>query len=294
MAAASAVVSAEHRLLVALPGWRPQPPSRRPAWSLSDPTLDLAIAVAATAGRSAQFAPLAEPGITRSERQVERVAAIHPKPPVLAPDGDPAGGGANVAWVVALAKGGRESVIVTWPAGEDPASWLAAHGTAGLDAIARKGCLDAAAGTLRPQRSGAQVAARLVGDLPPTAGLEGRWRAGLAPVARMGPAGVARYATAATEVLAPVVVGAAAQASNDGPGRVNDVTLVVASFGRRLPEPAQVRFAGLAAYEIERADLAPAGWAQRRIQAGSGEETTVGVDETMTAAAAVGARACPG
>ena len=202
------------------------------------------------------------PGIALSETQV---AAIHPKPPVLAADGDPSGGGATVAWPVALAKTGRESVIVDWPAGEDPASRLAAHGAAGLDAITRKGCQEGAGGALRPHHSGAEVAARLVGHLSPAAGLEDRWRAGLAPTTRMG---AARYATAASEVLAPVVVAAAAQAVNNDPHRVHDVIGVVASYGRRLPEVAQAHFVERAAYEIERAGLAPAGWAQRRIEGG--------------------------
>lgn len=250
-------------------------------------TIDaLAIAAAAaTAGRSSEFAPVAESGIALSEAQVAKVAGIHPKAPILAADGDPSGGGANVAWAVALAKAGRESAIVTWPPGEDPASWLAAQGEAGLAALTRRGCLDAAGGALRPQHSGTWVAAQLAGDVPPTTGLEDRWRAVLAPAARMGPGSAARYATAATEVLAPVVVEAAIEASDDRYGRVNDVILVVTSFGRRLPEPAQVHFTERAALEIERADLAPAGWAQRRIEEGM-EACEGEIDEMLVVSAA--------
>ncbi len=51
--------------------------------------------------------------------------AIHHRAPVLAADGDTAGGGANTKWATALAGEGRESAIVAWPDGEDPASWLA-------------------------------------------------------------------------------------------------------------------------------------------------------------------------
>jgi hypothetical protein len=68
------------------------------------------------------------------------------------------------------------------------------------------------------------------------------------------------------ERFAPVVVAAALEASADDTGRVNDVILTVASYGRRLPSAAQVRYAELAALEIEKADLGPSGWAERRIQ----------------------------
>jgi DNA primase len=228
----------------------------------------LAIAAAAAqAARSSEFAPVAESGTALSEMQVAKVAAMHPRAPVLAADGDPTGGGANTSWAVALAKAGRESAIVTWPAGEDPASWLAAHGTDGLAAVTRSGCLRAVGTDLRPRHSGPHVAERLIAELAPTARAEDRWRAALTPTTRMGPVAGARYVTAAADVLAPLVVAAAVEASTDGYGPVNDVILTVASYGRRLPEPAQVRYVEEAALEIERSNLAPAGWAQRRVQA---------------------------
>ncbi|MHB8295707.1 MAG: hypothetical protein ACYDH5_14005 [Acidimicrobiales bacterium] len=67
--------------------------------------------------------------------------------------------------------------------------------------------------------------------------------AALAPTDRMGPTAAARHATSAGDVLAPPVVAAAGEASTDGYGPVNDVIVTVASYGRRLPEPAQVRYA---------------------------------------------------
>ena len=166
---------------------------------------------------------------------------------------------------------GRESAIVAWPDGEDPASWLASHGTAGLIALTRKGCLEASEADLRPRHSAREVAQHILDTLPGSADVEDRWRAALAPCGQMRHAAAERYATGAAETLAPAVVAAAIEASTDSRGRVNDVILIVASYGRRLPEPAQVRYAELAALEIEKAWLSPAGWAQRRI------ETVIGV-----------------
>jgi hypothetical protein len=97
--------------------------------------------------------------------------------------------------------------------------------------------------------------------------LERRWRAALAPAERIREKPAERYVMAAVETLAPIVLVAAVEASADDTGRVNDVILSVASYGRRLPSPAQARWAELAALEIEKADLGPAGWAQRRLEA---------------------------
>ena len=131
-------------------------------------TIDaLAVAAAAAkAGFSSKFAPVSESGTALSDAQVEQVMAIHDRAPVLAADGDPAGGGANTTWATALARKGRESTIVAWPEGEDPASWLAAHGTAGLVAMTRKGCLEASEADLRPRHSACQVARHILDTLP--------------------------------------------------------------------------------------------------------------------------------
>lgn len=48
--------------------------------------------------------------------------------------------------------------------------------------------------------------------------------------------------------------------------RVNAVILTVANYGRRLPEAAQVSYVEHAAVDIERADLAPAGWVRRGLR----------------------------
>lgn len=252
-------------------------------------TLDaLAVAAAAaTAGFSSKFAPVSESGTALSDAQVERVMALHDRPPVLAADGDPAGGGANTKWATALAYRGRESAIVAWPEGEDPASWLAAHGSAGLVALTRKGCLEASEADLRPRHSARLVAQHILYTLPAQARLEDRWRVVLAPCGQMGHAAAGRYATGAAEALAPVVVAAAIEASTDGQGRVNDVILTVASYGQRLPSTAQVRYAELAALEIEQAYLGPYGWAERRIR-------TVAASEAGPAEPSAVANACRG
>jgi DNA primase len=221
-------------------------------------------AAAATAGLSSKFAPVSESGTALSDAQLEQVMALHDRAPVLAADGDPTGDGASVKWASALALRGRESAIVTWPEHEDPASWLEKCGTAGLAALTRKGCLEAPADQLRPRHSGGLVAKRLIGNMD--GDLEGRWRAALAPAQRMPDRSAERYVMAAIETLAPIVVVAAVEASGDGTGRVSDVILTVASYGRRLPSAAQVRYAEMTAVEIEKASLGPARWAERRIQ----------------------------
>jgi DNA primase len=53
---------------------------------------------------------------------------MHPRAPVIALDGDSAGQQAAAALAARIAKRGRESAIVSWPKGEEPASWLAAQG----------------------------------------------------------------------------------------------------------------------------------------------------------------------
>lgn len=226
-------------------------------------TIDaLAIAAAAAkAGLSSKFAPVSESGTALSDAQLEQVMAIHDRAPVLAADGDPTGQGASTKWATALALRGRESAIVTWPEHEDPASWLEKRGPAGLAAVTRKGCLEAPADQLRPRHSGGLVANRLIGNT--VGGLEAHWQAALAPAERMADRPAQRYLMAAVDTLAPIVVAAAVEASADNSRRVNDVILTVASYGRRLPAAAQLRYAELAALDIEKADLGPTGWAER-------------------------------
>jgi DNA primase len=230
-------------------------------------TLD-ALAIAALAaqhGYSTKFAPLCESGVAYSPLQVERLLALHPRAPILALDGDDVGGDANVRLAVACAHRGRETAIVTWPAGEDPASWLAKHGADALVSLTRRGCLEAPPDRLCPRHSGAVVARHLIEGAK--GGVEGKLAAAFAPAAKMSPGASGRYLLRAVETVAPIIVTAAAEASRDGDGRVDDVVMNVAVYGSRLPPAVQVRYAELAALAVERLDLAPAGWAQRRIQA---------------------------
>ena len=85
-------------------------------------------------------------------------------------------------------------------------------------------------------------------------------------------------------------MAAAIEASTDSAGQADGVILTVASYGRRLPQPAQLRYAELAALDIERADLGPAAWAQRRIQVGI---KLSGLGDLETAATAVSVRPAP-
>ncbi len=62
------------------------------------------------------------------------------------------------------------------------------------------------------------------------------------------------------------MVAAAIEASTDTRGRINDVILTVASYGRRVPSGAQVPYAEVAALEIEQADLGAYGWVHRWLE----------------------------
>ena len=116
----------------------------------------LAIAAhAATANLSRYFAPIAACGRTLSDTQIDQVLAVHPRAPVLAADGDQPGRDANLDWAARLLAKGRETVIVSWPDGYDPASWLDVRGLEGLRAVTRRGCLEDHSGVLRPRHCGA-------------------------------------------------------------------------------------------------------------------------------------------
>ncbi len=100
-------------------------------------TLD-ALTIAATpasVGLSAKFAPVVESGLAISDVQWETILAVHPGSIVLCADGDEAGRRANAQWAAELAKRSRDSVVTFWPEGDDPASYLAKHGPAGLASV---------------------------------------------------------------------------------------------------------------------------------------------------------------
>ena len=224
----------------------------------------LAIAAAArSASLSDRFQPVSTSGLAFSDSQIEEILDMHPRAPVIALDGDPAGQRAAAQLAARIAARGREAAIVTWPRGEDPASWLAQHGPQALSAVTRRGCLDVDGTELRPHHAAAEAAAVLMEDAGPS--LDSKVAAALAPAGRMTDTTAARYAEHAAQVIAPVVVAAAASLSTDNRGRVNHVIETVASYGARFPTAAQVRYAELAVQDIERRDLAPGAWAERQI-----------------------------
>ena len=119
--------------------YRPSRPTLVPTARiiLCEGTIDaLAIAaVAASARRSSQFAPIAGSGLAISDAQWDAIVGIHAGAIVLCADGDAPGRKANLQWSLALAKRGREGLVAAWPEGEDPASCLAWKGDAGLASI---------------------------------------------------------------------------------------------------------------------------------------------------------------
>lgn len=224
----------------------------------------LAIAAAAhAAGLADRFRPVATSGLAFSDLQVERILAMHLRAPVIALDGDGAGQRAAAQLAARVAEHGRESAIVTWPKGEDPASWQHTHGTDALAAVTRRGCLEADGTELRPKHAAAEAAMVLMKEAGPS--LESKIAAALQPASRMTDTVAARYAAQAAAAIAPVIVAAAASLATDNRGRVNQVIETVASYGSRFPTAAQVRYVEFAVQDIEKRELAPGAWAERQI-----------------------------
>ncbi|MGH9065065.1 MAG: toprim domain-containing protein [Acidimicrobiales bacterium] len=122
----------------------------------------MAIAVAAIgAGVDHEFCPVTQSGRELSPAQLEHVLALHAGPPVIGFDGDAPGREANVRLAAAVAARGRRVLLAMLPDGEDPASWLAARGSAGLAAWTRSGCHDSPPGDVRPALADKLIAARL-------------------------------------------------------------------------------------------------------------------------------------
>ena len=104
-----------------------------------------ALAIAAAAARRGEmdrFAPSTASGVTASHEQVCRVLALHPRPPIIALDGDNAGVEGTGRWLSGLClDGGRPALVTTLPRATDPAEWLAVQGDSGLTAFDRRGYL---------------------------------------------------------------------------------------------------------------------------------------------------------
>src|ERR1035437_5898433 len=119
----------------------------------------LAIAAAAAqAGEPAMFAPATTSGITVSGLQARTVLALHPKPPVIALDGDQAGREGTDRWLTALCiEHGRTALLTRLPDGLDPAEWLHHQGVRGLRAFDRRSYDGTATETPSPQLPGRAI-----------------------------------------------------------------------------------------------------------------------------------------
>jgi DNA primase len=116
----------------------------------------LAIAAAAAqSGELAMFAPATTSGVTVSDVQARAVLALHPKPPIIALDGDQAGREGTDRWLTALCvERGRTALVTRLHDGVDPAEWLQHQGARGLRAFDRRGYSDPATETPSPQLPG--------------------------------------------------------------------------------------------------------------------------------------------
>ncbi len=117
-----------------------------------------ALAIAATAARGGElsmFAPATASGVTVSAVQAETLLALHPKPPVIALDGDTAGREGTDRWLAALCvERGRTALVTRLPDGVDPAEWLQHQAVSGLRAFDRRGYADATTGAPKPELPG--------------------------------------------------------------------------------------------------------------------------------------------
>ena len=127
----------------------------------------LAIAAAAArGGEPAMFAPATTSGVTVSGIQARAVLELHPKPPIIALDGDQAGGEGTDRWLTALClERGRTALVTRLPDGVDPAEWLQHQGVRGLRAFDRRGYDGTATDTASPQLPGRDLV-RICFDQP--------------------------------------------------------------------------------------------------------------------------------
>ena len=132
-----------------------------------------ALAIASAAARTGElpmFAPASTSGVTVSAVQAHDVLALHPRPPVIALDGDRAGCEGTDRWLQALCIDRcRPALVTRLPDGVDPAEWLQHQGDSGLRAFDRRGCLevntDVNAVTPRPTLPGRELV-RICVDQP--------------------------------------------------------------------------------------------------------------------------------
>lgn len=234
-------------------------------------TLD-ALAVAARAasdGLSDQYAPVTSSGTRLSGGQVATIAAIHPRPVVIAADGDPTGLEAATRWATAFTLAGRETVITSWPGDlKDPAVWLAAHpGPDGLAAVTRHGCLEADPAEIRPRHSAPVVVPELRRLASPDAAV----RAVLSPLSLLHCPGVAeRWGPAIGHELAAIA------ATTDPPHPERIVAQIaawtapiaqIATWTAQLPADTRRALIPAAARTLAEADYGPDGYLERKLAA---------------------------
>lgn len=94
-------------------------------------------AAAATIGRSASYAPVSPSGTVLTVHQARSALALHPGPPVLCGDGDPAGLAATAKWATTITTQHRECLATLLPVAADPADWLESYGPDGLAVFTR-------------------------------------------------------------------------------------------------------------------------------------------------------------
>lgn len=114
----------------------PAPRSHKGRVIVVEGTLDaMAIAVAAVkTGTAHHFCPVTQSGRELSPSQFMRVIRLHPQPPVLAFDADPARREAALRHQHSARRLGRPVNVAELPPGHDPASWLAEQGPQALSA----------------------------------------------------------------------------------------------------------------------------------------------------------------
>jgi DNA primase len=127
----------------------------------------LAIAAAAALhGELSMFAPLATSGVTVSGVQAQAVLALHPKPPIIALDGDRAGRDGTDRWLRALCiERGRLALVTRLHDGVDPAEWIQHQGVTGLWAFDRRDCVGPTTDVPRPELPGRDLV-RICFDQP--------------------------------------------------------------------------------------------------------------------------------
>lgn len=280
-------------------------------------TLDaLAIATnAVKAGKAGLFCPITQSGRELSEHQIRHIANLHPAAPVLAFDSDPAGDDSALRYALCFAAYGKAVTVTSLERGQDPASWLAEHGTQGLSAWSRNnhtswdGPSPIPAATFAARHINSQDRSRtermealvdtsnLATTLPGPPGRQ--WAERVAAIA--GPAAVAetceQLLTRKHRAPNPGAVnvepaGWQPKPTPDvdvgletavGPAGIEPFIEQIGTWGRRLPHPGHLVFIRSASEAIAAAGILPAVAAQLRLREALGRiERSINPPEAAT------------